>query len=61
MIKLELTERELNCLIGFMEVDEEILEEIIEQEKYDSPDEYCIVILNLLNKLRTIRGEINNE
>jgi len=61
MIKVELTERELNCLISFMEVDEEILEEIIEQEKYDSPDEYCIVVLNLLNKLRTIRGGNNNE
>ena len=56
MIKVELTERELNCLIGFMEVDEEILKEIVEENNYTDEDEYCIVVLNLLNKLRTIRG-----
>lgn len=61
MIEVKLTERELNCLIGFMEVDEEILEEIVEENNYTDPDEYCIVILNLLNKLRTIRGGNNNE
>lgn len=61
MIKLEITERELTCLIGFMEVDEDILKEIIEENNYTDEDEYCIVVLNLLNKLRTIRGGIENE
>ena len=61
MIEVKLTERELNCLIGFMEVDEEILKEIIEENNYTDEDEYCIVVLNLLNKLRTIRGGIENE
>lgn len=61
MIEIKLTERELNCLIGFMEVDEEILKEIVEENNYTDEDEYCIVVLNLLNKLRTIRGGNNNE
>ena len=61
MVEIKLTERELNCLIGFMEVDEEILKEIVEENNYTDEDEYCIVVLNLLNKLRTIRGGNNNE
>lgn len=61
MIEIKLTERELNCLISFMEVDEEILKEIVEENNYTDEDEYCIVVLNLLNKLRTIRGGNNNE
>lgn len=61
MVEIKLTERELTCLISFMEVDEEILKEIIEENNYTDEDEYCIVVLNLLNKLRTIRGGIENE
>jgi hypothetical protein len=55
MIKVELTERELNCLISFMEVDEDILKEMKEDDPSDNPEEYCNVILSLLNKLRDIR------
>ena len=50
MIEIKLTERELNCLIGFMEVDEDIFKEIIRDDNITDQDDYSIVILNLLNK-----------
>ncbi len=56
MFKVELTERELNCLIGFMEVDEDILKEMREEYPSENPDEYCNVILSLLEKFRELRG-----
>lgn len=53
-----LTERELILIIEELEVDEEIYEQMIreEREKGREPDPRHLEVLNLLNKLRNIRG-----
>ena len=61
MIKLEITERELDCLIWSIEVDEEILNEIIEYENITDDNSYCKVLLTLLEKLKKIREEVNYD
>lgn len=50
---IELTERQLECLIGHIEVDEEIFEEA----KEDTPTDYCNTMLIILNNLRKIKKE----
>lgn len=52
-----LTERELTLIIEELEVDEEIYEQMIreEKEKGNEPCPRHIEVLNLLNKLRSVR------
>ena len=52
-----LTERELTLIIEELEVDEEIYEQMIreEREKGNEPDPRHLEVLNLLNKLRRVR------
>ena len=52
-----LTERELTLIIEELEVDEEIYEQMIreEREKGNEPDPRHLEVLNLLNKLRSVR------
>ena len=53
-----LTERELELIIEELEVDEEIYEQMIreEREKGNEPEPRHLEVLNLLNKLRSVRG-----
>jgi hypothetical protein len=53
-----LTERELTLIIEELEVDEEIYEQMIreEREKGNEPEPRHLEVLNLLNKLRSVRG-----
>ena len=53
-----LTERELELIIEELEVDEEIYEQMIreEREKGNEPYPRHVEVLNLLNKLRSERG-----
>ena len=55
--KMILTERELTLIIEELEVDEEIYEQMIreEREKGNEPDPRHLEVLNLLNKLRSVR------
>ena len=57
-IDMILTERELTLIIEELEVDEEIYEQMIreEREKGNEPCPRHIEVLNLLNKLRSVRG-----
>jgi iron only hydrogenase large subunit-like protein len=52
-----LTERELTLIIEELEVDEEIYEQMIreEREKGNEPEPRHLEVLNLLNKLRSVR------
>lgn len=52
-----LTERELELIIEELEVDEEIYEQMIreEREKGNEPEPRHLEVLNLLNKLRSVR------
>jgi hypothetical protein len=52
-----LTERELELIIEELEVDEEIYEQMIreEREKGNEPCPRHLEVLNLLNKLRSVR------
>lgn len=53
-----LTERELTLIIEELEVDEEIYKQMIqeEREKGNEPEPRHLEVLNLLNKLRSVRG-----
>jgi hypothetical protein len=53
-----LTERELELIIEELEVDEEIYEQMIreEREKGNEPEPRHLEVLNLLNKLRSIKN-----
>jgi hypothetical protein len=53
-----LTERELTLIIEELEVDEEIYEQMIreEREKGNEPEPRHLEVLNLLNKLRSIKN-----
>ena len=53
-----LTERELTLIIEELEVDEEIYKQMIqeEREKGNEPCPRHLEVLNLLNKLRSVRG-----
>ena len=55
--KMILTERELELIIEELEVDEEIYEQMIreEREKGNEPCPRHLEVLNLLNKLRSVR------
>jgi hypothetical protein len=57
MKKMILTERELTLIIEELEVDEEIYKQMIreEREKGNEPEPRHIEVLNLLNKLRSVR------
>lgn len=52
-----LTERELTLIIEELEVDEEIYKQMIqeEREKGNEPEPRHLEVLNLLNKLRSVR------
>lgn len=52
-----LTERELTLIIEELEVNEEIYEQMIreEREKGNEPEPRHLEVLNLLNKLRSVR------
>ena len=52
-----LTERELELIIEELEVDEEIYKQMIQESKYKGEEPYPrhIEVLNLLNKLRSVR------
>ena len=56
-IKMILTERELTLIIEELEVDEEIYKQMIreEREKGNEPEPRHLEVLNLLNKLRSVR------
>jgi hypothetical protein len=58
MKKMTLTERELTLIIEELEVDEEIYEQMIreEREKGREPEPRHLEVLNLLNKLREMRS-----
>jgi hypothetical protein len=51
-----LTERELKLIIEELEVDEEIYEQMIQEDKESGrePDPRHLEVLNLLNKLRSV-------
>lgn len=55
MIKIELTEREFNCLLGHMQVDKEIFKEISETEPTSDPDDYTNVMIRLINRFEEIQ------
>lgn len=55
MIKLELTEREFDCLLGHMQVDKEIFQEIVEDENITDPNDYSKVMLSLTERFENIR------
>ena len=59
MIKLELTEREFDCLLGHMQVDKEIFQEIVEDENITDPNDYSKVMLTLIERFENIR--LNHE
>ena len=52
-----LTERELELIIEELEVDEEIYKEMIQEERDKGNEPYPrhVEVLNLLNKLRSVR------
>ena len=52
-----LTERELELIIEELEVNEEIYEQMIreERENGNEPESRHLEVLNLLNKLRSVR------
>lgn len=56
MIKIELTEREFNCLLGHMQVDKEIFQELSETEPHSDPDEYVNVMLRLIDRFEKIQN-----
>ena len=53
-----LTERELTLIIEELEVNEDIYNQMIkeEREKGNEPEPRHLEVLNLLNKLRSVRG-----
>ena len=55
MIKIELTEREFDCLLGHMKVDKEIFQEIIEDENITDPNDYSNVMLSLTERFENIK------
>lgn len=55
MIKLELTEREFECLLGHLHVDKEIFQELQETEPSDDPDDYTNVMLSLTERFENIQ------
>jgi predicted class III extradiol MEMO1 family dioxygenase len=55
MIKVELTEREFECLLGHMEVDEEIFKELVDELKPTDPNDYTLVMLGLIKKFRNLQ------
>lgn len=59
-MKIEVTEKELNLLIDSIEVDEDIMIQMIreEKEKGHEPCDHCVSMLNLLNKLREIKNNM---
>ena len=59
MIKLELTEKEFDCLLGHMQVDKEIFQEIVEDENITDPNDYSKVMLTLIERFENIR--LNHE
>jgi hypothetical protein len=59
MIKLELTEYEFDCLLGHLQVDKEIFQEIIEDENITDPNDYSNVMLSLTERFENIR--LNHE
>jgi hypothetical protein len=52
-----LTEREIELIVEELEVDEEIYEQMIREEKErgNEPEPRHLEVLNLLNKLRGVR------
>ena len=56
MIKIELTEREFNCLLGHMQVDKEIFQELSETEPSSDPDDYTNVMIRLINRFEEIQS-----
>lgn len=56
MIKIELTEREFNCLLGHMQVDKEIFQELSETEPNSDPDDYTNVMIRLINRFEKIQN-----
>lgn len=56
MIKIELTEREFNCLLGHMQVDKEIFQELNETEPSSDPEDYTNVMLRLINRFEEIQN-----
>ena len=57
MINITLTERELELIIEELEINEEIYEQMIREEKKRGHEPYPrhLEVLNLLNKLRSVR------
>jgi hypothetical protein len=55
MIKVELTEREFECLLGHMEVDEEIFNELVGELKPTDPNDYTLIMLGLIKKFRNLQ------
>ena len=56
MIKVELTEKEFDCLLGHMQVDIEMFQEVVEE---DPSYEYGKVMLSLIERFENIR--LNHE
>ena len=53
---ITLTDRELTCLLGLLEVDEEIFKEMDTEMTTDNPDEYCRVLLRLTETFRNLKN-----
>ncbi len=55
MIKVELTEREFECLLSHMEVDEEIFKELVDELNPSDPNDYTLIMLGLIKKFRNLQ------
>lgn len=58
MIKIELTERELECLLNHLEMDEGIFMELVGELQPTDPNEYTLVMLGLIKKFRNLQKPI---
>ena len=61
MIKIELTEKEFECLLGHIQVDKEIFQELNETEPSDDPNDYVNVMLSLTERFENIKLNMNNS
>lgn len=61
MIKLELTEKEFECLLGHLHVDKEIFQELKESNPSDDPNDYVNVMLSLTERFENIKVNHGNS
>lgn len=59
IIEIKLTLHEFDCLLGHMQVDKEIFQEIVEDENITDENDYSKVMLKLVERFENIR--LNTE